>query len=526
MADIFKLVGSIFVDTDKANDSLSKTDKKAGSVGETLAKVGSTAAKAGTAIVTGATAAVGGIVSLASSTAKTADEIDKASIRMGISAESYQEYAYAAELAGVETSTLEKAAKKLEGTDISFDDAIDQIMSMSTAEERSAKAAELFGDAVAYNLSPMIEQSQESFKGAIDEANKLGLVMSGDDVKAGAELNDTFTKITETFQHLVTSLGSSVLPIVQEFADMLLEYTPMIQGFMEQMSPILQEMFSHLVPPLMELVQTILPIVLDLVQQIMPFLVEIISMVLPVIVDLITQLSPILKPIIESLTPILQLVITILDPLLKLINVLLPPLIKLLIWVTDTALKPLNAMVNKTSEVFKVFVTTIKNVFDKIKPAVKGPVNAVLGFINGLIRGVTGGINSVIRALNRLHINVPSWVTKLTGVSSFGFNLAEVSAPQIPLLAKGGLLESGSAIVGEDGPELLQTNGKQTKVTPLNDNNNEFVELNKKLDRLITLMENGMGVYINGGALVGQIAPEIDRSLGRLSVKNSRGVYA
>ena len=38
--EIFKLVGSIFIDTDKANDSLQKTDKKASTVGETLGKVG------------------------------------------------------------------------------------------------------------------------------------------------------------------------------------------------------------------------------------------------------------------------------------------------------------------------------------------------------------------------------------------------------------------------------------------------------------------------------------------------------
>ena len=37
--EIFKLVGSIFIDTDKANDSLQKTDKKAASVAEGLGKV-------------------------------------------------------------------------------------------------------------------------------------------------------------------------------------------------------------------------------------------------------------------------------------------------------------------------------------------------------------------------------------------------------------------------------------------------------------------------------------------------------
>lgn len=222
----------------------------------------------------------------------------------------------------------------------------------------------------------------------------------------------------------------------------------------------------------------------------------------------------------------LPLLTIIAEPLIKLINNVLPPVINLIATIVTWLAEKIPTAISKCKSFFETFGTTIKNVFERIKSAVKTPVNAVLGFINGLIRGVTGGINSIIRALNRLQINVPSWVTKLTGVSSFGFNLGEVSAPQIPLLAEGGVLEGGSAIVGEDGPELLQTNGAKTKVTPLNDNNNEFVALNEKLDELISLMKNGMGVYINGGALVGQLAPEIDRSLGRLSVKNNRGVYA
>ena len=38
--EIFKLVGSVFVDTDKANDSLQKVDKNASNVAEGFAKAG------------------------------------------------------------------------------------------------------------------------------------------------------------------------------------------------------------------------------------------------------------------------------------------------------------------------------------------------------------------------------------------------------------------------------------------------------------------------------------------------------
>ena len=135
--EIFKLVGSVFVDTDKANQSLQKTDKNAESFGATLGKVGKGALKFAT-VAGGAMLTVSGaVVGVANNVAETADEIDKASIRMNVSAESYQELAYAAGQCGVEMTTLEKAAKKLEGTGLNIDDALNDIMSLSTEEERT-----------------------------------------------------------------------------------------------------------------------------------------------------------------------------------------------------------------------------------------------------------------------------------------------------------------------------------------------------------------------------------------------------
>ena len=62
--DIFKLVGSIFVDSEQADRSLAKTDEKAGNVAQTLYKGIETAGKWGAAIA-GGTAAAGAAVNFA-----------------------------------------------------------------------------------------------------------------------------------------------------------------------------------------------------------------------------------------------------------------------------------------------------------------------------------------------------------------------------------------------------------------------------------------------------------------------------
>ena len=149
-----------------------------------------------------------------------------------------------------------------------------------------------------------------------------------------------------------------------------------------------------------------------------------------------------------------------------------------------------NVFTGNWSAAFENLKTIISSVFDGMKNAVKTPINAIIGFINGMISGITGGINAVIGALNKLKIDVPDWVTELTGVSTFEFGLSTVSTPQIPLLAEGGTaIEEGSAIVGEAGAELINL-PRGARVTPLTENGDPigYKEVANKLDTMIGLL--------------------------------------
>ena len=63
--EIFKLVGNIFVDSQAAEESISKTDEKGKSLASTLGNGIATAAKWGAGIATAATAAVTGLTAAA-----------------------------------------------------------------------------------------------------------------------------------------------------------------------------------------------------------------------------------------------------------------------------------------------------------------------------------------------------------------------------------------------------------------------------------------------------------------------------
>ena len=224
--EIFKLVGSVMVDTADAQKSIQKTSDEAEGLGKKLLGGASTAAKWATGVVAGATAVGGAMVSAAKSTAEDMDAIDKASQRMKMGAESYQELAYAAELSGVQMTTLEAAAKKLEGTDLNMDQALEEIYSLETAEERAAKAADLFGESVAYKMTPLLNASAEDMAAMKQEAHDLGIVMSEETVKNGAEMGDMFAKVEKSLGTLKTQLVSEFMPYVMKILDWFFLHLP------------------------------------------------------------------------------------------------------------------------------------------------------------------------------------------------------------------------------------------------------------------------------------------------------------
>lgn len=121
-------------------------------------------------------------------------------------------------------------------------------------------------------------------------------------------------------------------------------------------------------------------------------------------------------------------------------------------------------------EVWQSVIDDATQGWEAFKDAFKAVVNAIIGFVNGMISAVVSGVNAIISVLNGLSFDVPDWVPGLGG-KKFGFEISQVTAPQIPLLAKGGTLLRGSAIVGEAGPELLSLTGSGVRVTPLGNDN-------------------------------------------------------
>jgi len=152
------------------------------------------------------------------------------------------------------------------------------------------------------------------------------------------------------------------------------------------------------------------------------------------------------------------------------------------------------------TELGLMIMMALVNGFDNMTQYLKQPLYAFIDMINMMILST----NMMISSLNDLDITIPDWVPGVGG-NSLGFNIPAI--PMLPMMAKGGILSSGSAIVGEAGPELLTVGSGRSMVQPLSGNNAngndlisevralraEFSQLNKKQ---VTIQNNMDGKTI------------------------------
>ncbi len=238
--EIFRLFGSIFIDSSQAEASLSKTDDKAKEVQDTLASTVKKAAAWATGTAAAITAATVAVFKVADSVAAVGDEIDKQSQKLGISAQAYQEWDAILGHCGASMDSLKAGMKTLSKAiaDGSADQvaafqavglSLDEVQQMSTEDvfaavitglqgmeegaERTNIATTLLGRS-AQELGPLLNTSAEATEEMRQTVNDLGGVMSDKAVAASAQFKDALQDLETAAGWFKRELVANILPYV------------------------------------------------------------------------------------------------------------------------------------------------------------------------------------------------------------------------------------------------------------------------------------------------------------------------
>lgn len=513
MANIFSLFGTIFIDNEKANKAIDKTTAKGKdggkSLGQSFTKIAKGASVVGTAAV-GMAATMGvAVFKAAKKTAEYADNVDEMSVKLGLSKKAYQEWDYIMSQNGVNIESMTSGMKAMttsmaslaeggkKGTDTLaklgitvddlknksqeqiFEDSVRALQKMPAGYEKARLAQQLFGRQ-GQELLPILNATKGTVDEMKKEANDLGAVMGDKAVAAGAKLGDTLDALKKSGTGIFNILGSALVPIVQNFAELIIKNMPAIQNILTTLSPVIGDLFNKLLPPLLDLANQVLPIVASLIAMLLPYITDIITTLLPTIVDLlnfflppfmqiiqllmplIAQLLPpllqLIQPLLPLLQPIFDLILQILSPLVELLNMILPPLIKIITKFINLAIIPLQYWFTVISGVvsgaFKMAFDGIKNTFETAKKVFTGIIDFVKKVFKGDWKGaweavkqifddiwsgikkafkipinfIIDGINAFIRGINK--IKIPDWVPAVGGKE---FNLKEIKRLRVGL---------------------------------------------------------------------------------------------
>ena len=499
------------------------------------------------------TAAAGAAVSAG----LAADDLNTLSKQSGFSTEQLQTWQYGADRVDVAVSDIVSANQKLKknmastskdvqkafedlGVSITdsngnfrdstevFDDAVKALSSVENETERDILAMTLFGKS-ADSLAGIIDDGGEAFKEYGQEAKDAGLILSQEALDSANEFNDAIDKLKAqsagTFAEVGTEIATMLIPFMEDAGDMISNLLEAIRGLdegqLKTIGTILLVVAS--ISPLLSVISKVSSGI-SMVSQGIGFLIAnpIVLLIAAIValVALIATKGDEIQGILQSVDDFMQNIFAI-----DFTNIFGPVLGDALnrfftnlknVW--NAAKNLLNGIIDFIRGVFtgdwqrawSGVIEILKGLFGGIVSIVKIPINGVIGLLNSAI----SAINSMIRGFNSIGFDMPKWL----GGGSWHPSIPTIS--HIAYLAGGGILNDGTAVVGEAGPEILTISGGKAVVQPLTGSaaaGQGLGELMGLLNMYLPYLATGNQIILDTGVLVGETAPMYNEALGEIA---------
>ena len=471
----------IYVEGDArgAEQALDSVSGRASKLGDAFKKAslvaGAAFAAAGAALTTFTMKA-------ASATTEYAVAVDQTVKKTGESAEAIQRLAYAAGQEHASMEALSKGLDKLargmsdaaQGTGEAkgaFDalgigvqnadgslrssadvllDISDKFKGLDDEAQKTAYAMEIFGRNGA-ELVPFLSLGREEIIRLGDEADRLGIVLSGDNIKAFKAYSDEVTKMRGAMQGLQMEGAVAVLPafskvttmmtdllvsfresgaltdIFSQVGNILIQLQPTVEAFVNALAgaftaigPVVASTLEHigalfmqlvtivvdsglldvlaeiggiLLGSILEVVESLMPVVealAPIITQILQFVADVLNKIGPVLSEIATKVADILARILEKIEPHLDKIFDAIGKIIDAVVPILPPLLDLSMPFLDLLLQllpPITQLVEWISQLAALIGGAFAEALDKIM--------TVLTNLGSVWSSVWGGIKNV-----------------------------------------------------------------------------------------------------------------------------------
>jgi len=475
------------VGLEKAKTALNKV----GSAAEDVAKK----TKGLSTAAGGALAAIGG---LAYKTAQAADELSELSQQTGISTDDLQKMQYASDLVDVSVDSITGSFTKMKKAMASGDngkaafealgvavrdadgalrdsnevfyEVLQALSQIDNETERDTMAMEIFGKS-ADQLAGIIDDGGAALKAYGDEAENLGLILDEETLTSLNDVNDTIDKLKAQAGAELAKAGAEALEAL----------TPVLETVIDKLSQLF-EWIGNLDESQMETIITILAVVAA---------ISPIAGIIATICGAITSFLTI-WPQVQAVGAAIK-AFALANPMALVVAAVI--LLGTIIVANWDKIRPiLEAAWEKVKTVFDNIKQKIETAMQAVKGVFETVKTAILGVWDGLVNGIKSKINTIIGFFNKLITKVNGLANKANGVLGY-LGVTVPTIPQIPYLAQGGVVSSGSAVVGEAGAELLTMKNGQAHVQPLatttntyntyNNTSRQPVQINLVLDGMV-----------------------------------------
>lgn len=393
----------------------------AGGIGTAL-KGATTVIAAGTAAVTGA------IVKGSKDVAEYGDNIDKMSQKMGLSAQSYQEWDAVMQHSGTSMEAMKSSMKTLanaaetnsaafDALGISqqelasmsqeqlFEATISALQNVEDTTQRTYLAGKVLGRG-ATELGALLNTSAEDTQAMRDRVRELGGVMSDDAVKSAATFQDNMqdlqTAISGVGRNMISELLPSMNSIIAGFTSLIVGE----EGATESLTSGFSGLFESLDGIAQKIVETLTTMMPDIVQGIATVLPEVISMATDLIISLAQALVDAMPTLITTVLPALvESAVNIVVALGQALIEAAPQLIEAGVQLFEMLKESFNGgdMLDKGME-------TIQGIMDGITEALPGLLEKGVEIVTSIATGILENLPQMIETAGQLITQFASFI--------------------------------------------------------------------------------------------------------------------